>query len=350
MVCMSRDQAHHIPTTPLGRVPSLDGMRGLAALAVLAYHTRLPGFASGSLGVDVFFVLSGFLITGLMLAELRKSGALDYGRFESRRFMRLFPAMLVMLVVFWFAAPALFPNVDRNLEFILSAGYVSNWARIVAAEPIVTQHTWSLAVEMQFYLVWPVIFAGLYLLFRDRISLAVVVMLLIFCAWRFWLQYSGQAGGGRIYSSLDGRAPSLLIGALLATTGLTVRPWLADMFGFLGAAILAACIGRLIFVGVPSAYWAPVVEVSTVALIVGALHGRVLPSLLGCKPLSTLGLWSYSIYLWHYPIARLAREALDPVPATLLTIAITIPLAAASFYLVERQFVKIGRQRSPIPA
>jgi peptidoglycan/LPS O-acetylase OafA/YrhL len=149
--------------------PALDGLRALAVVAVFAYHTHLPWARAGFLGVDVFFVLSGYLITALLLVEYEREGRIDLIRFWCRRARRLLPALIAVLAVVAVAVPLLAPEQAHRLraDLLAALGYVSNWRLIfenqsyfaAAGRPPVLQHLWSLAVEEQFYLLWPVVMA-----------------------------------------------------------------------------------------------------------------------------------------------------------------------------------------------
>src|SRR5690554_740053 len=137
---------------------SLDGIRAIAALIVVACHAGMPGIGGGFLGVDIFFVLSGYLITRLLHSEHSATGRIDFRSFCRRRLRRLFPALATLLVIYLIAAPLFFPNIPMHkhmLDATLSALYISDYARTLGVPPSVLNHTWSLSVEMQFYLLWP---------------------------------------------------------------------------------------------------------------------------------------------------------------------------------------------------
>lgn len=175
--------------THQGYRPALDGIRALAALTVAVYHARFPGLPGGFFGVDVFFVLSGYLITRLLLDEQARSGGLRLDRFIVRRVRRLLPALLLMLLVYLLAAPWLFPDVAfaKHLrDAFLSAIYVVNYAAALGAGVSVLGHVWSLAVEMQFYLLWPLVLLGLLRLPRPVAMGVILVLYMLATAMRWW--------------------------------------------------------------------------------------------------------------------------------------------------------------------
>ncbi|GAA4604401.1 peptidoglycan/LPS O-acetylase OafA/YrhL [Actinoplanes octamycinicus] len=210
--------------------PALDGVRALAVTAVLLFHAGVPGTDGGFLGVDAFFVLSGFLITSLLLAEHQRSGRIDLGRFWLHRARRLLPALLAMLVATVVTARFLLDSDALGLlraDAWAALGYAANWRMIfrgtgylaATAAPSPLQHTWSLAIEEQFYLVWPLLVAGVLIWLVHRRARAVLVALCVtgavtsqvLCA----LLYQ-PSGIGRAYFGTDTRAQALLIGAVAA--------------------------------------------------------------------------------------------------------------------------------------
>jgi peptidoglycan/LPS O-acetylase OafA/YrhL len=325
------------------RLGALDGLRALAAIAVVGFHVRLPGLEGGFLGVDVFFVLSGYLITSLLLTELEDSGRLDIPKFWWRRVVRLVPALLLMLAGVALLMPRFFPGKDVLTEVLLSGFYVSNISQVVAQLPEVTGHTWSLATEMQFYLIWP--FVLLYILRRSprHAALVLLVLYLLTSFWR-WQQF-WDAGWIRAYYPPDTRLSGLVLGALLATVKWRPSPGGADLVAFGALGTLAVFAWQPLFYFEPASTWGgSVVEIATALLIAALLTGNGrLAALLAHPLLVRLGLWSYGIYLWHYPIARVARVELDPLTAFVVTLTLSTLLAALSYHLVEQPLRKMLR-------
>jgi peptidoglycan/LPS O-acetylase OafA/YrhL len=343
-----------------GYLPGLDGLRALAVLAVLLYHANVSWTPGGFLGVDLFFVLSGFLITSLLLGELRARGRVDLKRFWLRRARRLLPAVAVVIAATLVAAELLARDdlVKTRADAIASALYVNNWHQIAASHsyfaasgrPSLLQHLWSLAVEEQFYLVWPLVLVTGLALLRRR-GLAVVTLLAaIGSALLMAGLYDQGRDPSRVYYGTDTRASALLIGALLAfawpagTLGETGRRRAAGL-DVLGLAALGAVLYAFWRVHDydPSDYRGGLVLFAlAAALLIGvAAHPSTrLGRALGLAPLVWLGARSYGIYLWHWPVLELTRPHRDvPFGGPLLILgqtALTIAIAALSYRFVEQ--------------
>lgn len=342
----------------LGYVASLDGLRALAALAVVAYHVEAGPLRGGFLGVDVFFVLSGFLITRLLLEERAGHGRVSLRRFWARRARRLLPAIAVVVAAVctwsWFTQGAVARRQTAG-DAVASLLYVANWrfiresssyfAPLLEASPL--RHLWSLSVEEQWYLVWPVVVAVVARVAGPRLLAAVCALgALASAAWMVHLVTVADLD--RAYYGTDSRAHSLLVGSLLATA--TVAwPRLEDRFagctgnrvGLVGLGILAVTVASA---GASDA-WLYRGGFLAVALAAAGVVGWLalgLPSpvhrALGSGPMVWLGKRSYALYLWHWPVV----VALTPdvvgitgAPLGLLQAALSVGLAALSFRLVE---------------
>ncbi len=339
-------------------VPALDGLRGIAILGVLLFHTDLlPG---GFLGVDLFFTLSGYLITDLILREAEATGTVSLTAFWGRRIRRLLPALAAMLavviIVVWLAASpdvvratlADGPWVQLNLvNWHLIAESSGYWDRFGSAR--VFEHLWSIAVEEQFYLVWPVLLlilarAGRRLLHRRVavLTLAASVVSLV-----LMIALLTPADPTRVYTGTDTRAFSLLLGALVATG--PVRDVLARLTARTTGvvlAFLAAGIGVLWWfsdgVGSPWLFTGGLFAHSLAAAVLIGLcaraPGTVPAKILAWRPLRWMGLISYSLYLWHWPVFVLVSEQWTGIggwPRTVLICLLSIGLAALSKYAVE---------------
>ncbi len=347
------------PTDPRSHYrPQLDGLRAVAVYLVVAFHAGLTRFAGGFIGVDVFFVLSGYLVTRLLLRDVAGTGRIRFARFYSRRVRRLLPAAFVVLLATTaaFAAVAAPAETLEALRSVRAAFlYVANWFFIrqahdyfggtIDASPVL--HFWSLSIEEQFYAVWPLLLAGLLLVTRraGRARWHVVRALVALAAAASLLFALRLAGTdlNRAYYGTDTRAYQLLAGALLALTPAVFvsarrRPRVLGV-------VAVAAFGSLVVLGTSLVRIGPitrgaVVTVVTAVLIVaidGARRGVVVRGL-STGPLVYLGRISYGTYLWHWPViviaVRLAHPA--PVPLFLLGAGLATGLASASYQLMER--------------
>ncbi|MFL5952886.1 MAG: acyltransferase family protein [Gaiellaceae bacterium] len=348
------------------RNDALDGLRLLAVCAVMAFHFGLPHAAGGFLGVDVFFVLSGFLITSLLLRQVER-GRIDVLDFWTRRLRRLIPAVLALMivVVIWSAVVA--PTISRDgLQGDVTATlfYVANWhfvststyfASDGVASPL--EHMWSLAVEEQFYLVWPILLGLVALLVRQPRRRVVAIGLvasagIAVSAVRLGTLWA-SSGQQRAYLGTDSRIFEPLTGALLAVlmTSASLRALIARAHWHLFAAGGIGLIWALATLGGPGGATrgyaqggAVAVAASTAAVVAAvATGGSVATRALALPAVAYLGRLSYGMYLWHWPLQvwterygwwDLSRLG-TPVRALLLT-ALTVALAALSYHLIER--------------
>ena len=344
-------------------MPGLDGLRALAVLAVIAYHEQLGWAPGGLLGVGVFFTLSGYLITDLLLGQWVRSGGLNLGDFWLRRARRLLPALFVMLAVVTAWVTVVSPSRLASLRgaVVGAATYSSNWYYIYThssyfarfAPPGPFDHLWSLAVEEQFYLVWPwLLLAGVFFL-RGRRPSAVrwlalpTLALAAASAVAMLVLYHPGYDPTRIYEGSDTRACGLLIGAALAmvcpsrrTAGTALwRRVALDGAGFAGLAVIGLMIWR---VGQYSAFTYQgglvLLSVATAGVVAAAAcPGALVGAALGWKPLRWIGVRSYGIYLWHYPVIILTSPAnsTEDLPRAALQVAASVGLAALSWHFVE---------------
>ncbi|RWE57850.1 MAG: acyltransferase [Mesorhizobium sp.] len=328
--------------------PDIEGLRAVAVLAVVAFHFGLP-LPGGFVGVDVFFVISGYLITGILLNELDRTGSIDLMRFYGKRARRLLPASLLMIVCTLAAGMLILAPIEQKFMAkgaFASGVYSSNlyfmllrddyFAKGSALNPFL--HTWSLAVEEQFYVVWPglLLVASRYLKLPRPVWVAALCILsLALCVWLTWYRQPFA-----FYSSLA-RAWEFGLGAL-ATLPI-VSKWAALSrssvpLGWIGAAILVACLltfhEGLVFPGFIAALPA---SATALILLSGVSPSRGLRSLLTFPALQMVGKLSYSLYLWHWPVIVFATILYpERGPAVILACcAITLAASYASFRLVE---------------
>jgi peptidoglycan/LPS O-acetylase OafA/YrhL len=357
-------------TAQLGRNRALDGVRALAVALVLADHGGLPGLTGGFVGVDIFFVLSGFLITSLLLAEHRSSARLDLAAFWARRARRLLPALVVMVVTTWLVRGLFAPDAVTGLrtDALAALLWVANWRFAVQGTDYFTlgqnasplQHTWSLGVEEQFYVLWPLLICALIALAgrragtgRTTARLVAAVAATGVLASALWTNVlAGEASASRVYFGSDCRAQALLVGAFAAAVFAPCGPsgvpkrWSArrapGVAALLGLLTLGALAHRAS--GTSSEYRGGLLILTALAaalLIVGvALQPDGLVSrLLASRPLVLTGRVSYGIYLWHWPVFLALtglRTGLTGLPLLALRCTVTAILAAASWVLVER--------------
>lgn len=347
-----------------GYLPGLDGIRALAVGAVVAYHLQVPFFDGGLLGVSVFFTLSGYLITSLLIQGFERGGRIELKAFWIRRARRLLPALLLMLPVVVtttaIARPDKLATTARQaLEALL---YVANWTTIARGDdyfqrfsgPGPLDHLWSLAIEEQFYIVWPLLVISLLALgARVKWGRAPLVFMTIALAaastWTIAHLYEPLAmNNTRAYEGTDARAASLLVGALVATVlpfnrvaEVSGRARIAiDVAGALGLAMVIACIARTDEYS-PGLYRGGELGLSTatVALAVAASHPNTLIArALGVLPLRWVGARSYGVYLWHLPVVAFMPPTVlmdQPVLRAAVQAGLIVMLAAASFRLLE---------------
>jgi len=344
-------------------MPGLDGLRALAVLAVIAYHEQLGWAPGGLLGVGVFFTLSGYLITDLLLGHWCARGRLDLGDFWLRRARRLLPALFVMLAVVTAWITVLSPARLASLRGAVAgaATYSSNWYYIAThssyfarfAPPGPFDHLWSLAVEEQFYLVWPwLLLIGVCCL-RGRRSTAVrwlalpTLALAAGSAVLMVVLYHPGYDPTRIYEGSDTRACGLLIGAALAMLWPSRRAsgparWASlalDGAGIAGLAVIGLMIWRVGQYS-PLTYQGGLVALSVATagvLAAATCPGSLVGLALGWRPLRWLGVRSYGIYLWHYPVILLTSPA-NPgpdLPRAAVQVAASVGIAAVSWRFVE---------------
>lgn len=350
----------------LGYRPSLDGLRGISILAVMAFNAKILAAKGGFIGVDIFFVLSGFLITTLLVEEWDRTGSISLRRFYLRRALRLLPALAGLLAAICLYA-ALFQPSDQAGQTYLGAFatffYVANWAMIFefTSGLFGLSHAWSLSVEEQFYLLWPPLLATLFLLRLDYRKMLILVGTLIVASvlWRAALWHSGVPVY-RVYCGSDSRADALLIGC--AAGLLFCRTLLPDAryLSWLGAPMAGAACVVLLAVGIFASwrggylYYGLLTLVALAAAIL-ILHAVAAPStaarlVLEFPPLVWFGKISYSLYLWHVPAFAIHFERLVADSALILGLrfATAFALAIASFYVVEQPFLRLkGRLTAP---
>lgn len=372
---MSEGETLPTSSTParsaLGHRPELDGLRGVAVAMVVVYHVGvmlwpsapnglLPG---GALGVDLFFVLSGFLITSLLLGEHARRGAVDLPAFARRRVVRLVPGLVVLFAVVLAVAATTTQYQVRQVvsSAAWSLSFTANWA-VLEGSPHVLGHLWSLSVEGQFYLVWAV---ALVVALRFRHAAAVlaagaVVAIVAVAVWRY-----GQVESGvnlfLLYLATQARFDAPMVGALagiaLATGRLDrLRGRVASGLAVAGLMVVLASAG-LVDPLTPALHRGlfTLVALGAACAVVGAVQagGGPVTGVLAGGALVTLGRMSYSLYLWHHPVFDWLADATPGWPPELRTavgVSAAVAAAAASYRFVERPFIERYRGVRTVPS
>jgi peptidoglycan/LPS O-acetylase OafA/YrhL len=321
---------------PRVRRLDIEGLRAVAVLSVLAYHAKVPGFTGGFVGVDVFFVISGFLITSLLVAEVQGSGRLDFGRFYARRAVRILPPAGLVLALTATVMPLVFTPlrvVSASWDVLSAALYVVNWRFIAqqtnylhaGSDPSPVLHFWSLAVEEQFYLVWPlVVLAAGFVAIRSGRSRAPYLILFSAVAavsFAFGVRWTYRVNAVAYMSSFS-RAWEFALGGIVALIATATKRRVATGVGLVGwaglGAIVLACVrfsdatmfpgyaALVPVLGACAVIWAgSAVGSSPAAWAPGPLLSRAVPT--------WIGRLSYSWYLWHWPVLILAQAAIGPL-------------------------------------
>jgi peptidoglycan/LPS O-acetylase OafA/YrhL len=348
----------------LGYQPGLDGLRALSVMAVICYHAGFGWMPGGWIGVEVFFVVSGFLISSLLIQERERHGRVDLGQFWLRRARRLLPALVVMLAVVAVAALAVgsaAQRADVRRDLPWSIAYLGNWGQIIgavpyyAADPPLLRHLWSLAIEEQFYLVWPLVFVALARTRMRATTIATVLaaVAMVVMVWTGFLQLGGPGplsifgGVDRVnfmYLSTITRAGGIMLGAAAAFVW---RPWLQPAASRPGAgrtldragAAAIALLGIVASVATLTAGYVylwllPVVSVLALVCVLVVVHPAAtgFRTLLSWRPLVVVGMRSYGLYLWHWPLFVL----LGATHGSVARFAVAMTLAAVATELSYR--------------
>ena len=344
-------------------ITGLDGIRAIAVIMVLAYHLKLALFKSGFLGVTVFFVLSGYLITDILISEVEEEGTIDLKNFWLRRIRRLVPAVMSMAVVIIFVSAV----VNRIIftkgckDFLASVLGFNNWWQIfnkvsyfeAAGVPSPFTHCWSLAIETQFYLIYPLILLGIYKLVKSRgegranrglLFAGVTLLLALISVILMIVLFDPQQDASRVYYGTDTRAFSLLFGALLAILWeyrMVPRRLSASVNMVLGSVSFAVLLVMTIAINGSSNFWyrgGQFVGTILTVLVIYTVSGRKtwLSRFLSNPVLKWIGDRSYSIYLWHYPIILLISKGIKASWwITLIEIVLSVVLSELSYRFIE---------------
>ncbi len=350
---------------PWIHLPGLDGVRAIAVLGVLLFHADNSWLAGGFLGVDVFFTLSGYLITSLLLAELGTSGGINFKRFYIRRARRLLPALLATLVVTAVLAMVFAQDAAQRVreDAVAAFFYVTNWWYVFrgtsyfdeTGRPPMLQHLWSLAVEEQFYFIWPVLLFGLWKLWKVRgvrwgAVIGAIVSTALMTAVAIAQDIPQATDTSRVYFGSDTHCMTLLVGAALATVwvpssvsrSLTQRG--RQVVSASGLVSLILLLAILFFVGPDSVFlfrggFLVIGVICAVMIAAAAINGTWFATAMGRQPLKYIGERSYGLYLWHWPIFMILRPGIDVdatgLPIQLARFALTFAVAEVSYRYLE---------------
>jgi peptidoglycan/LPS O-acetylase OafA/YrhL len=369
------DLAARPSATGKSRISALDGLRAVAVLIIMGFHFQVSWLPGGFIGVDVFYVLSGYLITGLLLGEYRRRGRIGLSAFWLRRARRLLPALLIVVVVVillvrFVSPPGLYP--DFRMSSLSALFYFSNWWQIVSsgsyfvatapASPLT--HTWSLAVEEQFYLVWPLVVIAVMHFSRVfarglRVLLVLSVLGAVGSALEMAFLYNPAVNTTRLYFGTDTHAQSILVGSVLACSLTIIQMrrgeegmappartptmvrllFVAGAAGFVGTLALAYSVDGTSAFEYRGGFFLSALSAAAMILAAACAPGGPIARLLSLRLLVWIGTVSYGAYLWHYPVfvyLDSEQTGLNGVALLVLRFATTFALAAASYYLVER--------------
>ncbi len=357
-------------------MPGIDGLRAIAVVAVLLYHAEFGFIPGGFLGVEVFLVISGYLITSLLILERVRTGTIDLKEFWTRRARRLLPALGVLLILvttgaLLFARDALF---RLNQDVLAALTYSTNWVMIFRQEsyfegfarPPLLRHLWSLAVEEQFYLFFPLLFAGVMILLSRRSTgygqtarrfMGIAAVAVLASTALMWLMYVPYDDPSRVYFGTDTRASGLFVGVALAfawqpwrfTTSLARRGMITlNAAGFTALGLLTFI---LLTIGEYDVFLYQggflVVSILTAVVIAVTVHPQgVLNPVLGNRSFVWIGKRSYGLYLYHWPVFVLMRPGIDVPwsrwPTLAAQVAVTLALTEASYRWIEQPIRRRG--------
>ena len=346
----------------MGYQPSLDGLRAMSVIAVIFYHAGFGWMPGGFFGVEVFFVVSGYLITSLLIEERHRDGKVNLGRFWQRRARRLLPALFTMMLVIgiWVSLRGSAEAQSQlRRDYPWSIFYVANWGQILGSVPYFQpgspspfRHLWSLAVEEQWYLLWPMVFVALmawHTSLRTRGRLLVGASFAVM-ALTWWMARNPQLTPDRVnllYLSSFTRGSGLLLGAGVAFLW---RPWrgngapgpgagkVLDAVGAVSVAVLAVAFTTIHLIDRLVYRWVlPVVTISSVLAVMVVVHPAAwsMRRIFGSRTMVEIGKRSYGLYLWTWPVMVLCEATRGSWPRFLLAMALAVPISEACYRFIE---------------
>ena len=351
------NEAYQKQYYPLGYAPSLDGLRGLMTIGVIVAHVRYPLVPGSILYMDMFFVMSGYFITSLLVRDMERHGAIRYGEFYRRRFARILPPFAVMLAIYLLYRLFFFPKFsDAVIDASLAFAYVANWWRAFGWPGVAyTGHTWSLSIEEQFYLLWPITLMALSRMLGVswRLIGAIVALALAIWIWRIYLTSTG-APFWRLYNGTDTRADAFVAGCALAVffklVPLGRLPRFERFLPKLAWPLLVFCLFTTFFFVEfqnPIYYY---VGIALCGIVPGALmlivllrsSGTILHYIFERPEPVFLGRIFYGMYLWHFPILMIMKDQFNApnLVRFLIGFPLTVLMATLSYAYVERHFMR----------
>jgi peptidoglycan/LPS O-acetylase OafA/YrhL len=353
---------------PLGYTPALDGLRGLMTVGIIVAHVQLwlaPGVV---VFMDIFFVMSGYFITSLLLRDIQRHGGIRYGEFYRRRFARILPPFLVMVLAYLLYRSIFLPPFrDALVDALIAFTYIENWWKafdLPGAQFMF--HTWSLAIEEQFYLLWPITLALLVRIYGVRWRLVFVIgaIALAVWGWRIWLTTTTDPRFWRLYAGLDTHADALMVGCAL---GVALKlapagayPKVGRFLPKLAWPFIVGSLATMMFVswGVNPPSSTEVIAGRTFyfnvgIMVCGALpgamlitlllrtSGTVLHRILERPEIVFLGKIFYGMYLWHYPILKMLLIGTPDLVRFFVGFPLTVLLATLSYAYIERHFMRV---------
>lgn len=355
--------AHRPTSAPrlLGVHPALTGLRGMVMVLIFLFHCNVPGFSGAFVNLELFFALSGFLITALLLQEFKNHAAIDLKAFYIRRFLRLGPALLFFLVCYLLFCYNYYKDSETRIhqlqDVLIVLFYSANWTRAFGMQrPDVLGHCWSLSVEEQFYSIWPIMVVFLVRLSNRKRSLAIAMLFPLPWIWRIYLLTQG-ASWDRVYNGFDCRADSLLAGCLIASLWYSGvfsrwRHWrfLAPLLATIAIIALAVLTVYADWQSMALYNWQyAVISLAAVIIIVDVTnrprgflaHAMSFPIVFG------IGTISYGLYLWHYPVIHfIGLTGYTGSAAVWLSAGVTIGFASLSWFVIERPALCLKKKYS----
>ena len=321
----------------MNHIPALDGARALAVVLVMVFHSSAPFLRTGYIGVDIFFVLSGFLITSVLLTERERTGTIAFGRFYLRRFARLTPPLALCLLLYIALAPLLWPDYESHLrDAALSATYLTDYSQAFWLAPKMLRHTWSLSVEEHFYLIWPFVIVGLAWMPRSTAMKMLAAMYVLATAWRFFCIDIG-GGWNAVYYRFDTRLSGLILGSFLSAS---LRQ---GQSAGVGQVTTAAGIASSLYLLVALdwgdnqmlKYGVMLAELLTALCISAIMNNTPALRWLGAQSIAYIGRLSYGLYLFHYPAMVYLRAKYDWELVLIGGSTFAFLAAALSYHTIE---------------